>query len=79
MPNANSNKIPDQVQDICLKSQLFDRTKDFCSIKTDEQLQSDDGVDLAVNTIHKREVRVNVVNFVTGNEITTRMGRYQAM
>lgn len=55
LPANNNNKIPGNLQGICLKSQLFGRAIDLCSGITAEQLSGENGVDLIVNAIYKRD------------------------
>lgn len=65
---ANSNKIPANLQAICLKAQLFGRAKDLCSGITDQQLHPEQGVDLIMNAIYKRDAIsvVSEVKFLNG-------------
>lgn len=53
LPVNNKNKIPDEIQAICLKSQLCGRAKDLCSGITDEQLVGENAVALLVGQIYK--------------------------
>lgn len=55
LPANNNNKIPPNLQAICLKSQLFGRAKDLCSGISNTDLNTENGVDLIVNSIHKRD------------------------
>ena len=55
LPNNNSNKIPSNLQAICLKSQLFGRAIDLCSGITNTELSSEDGVSKIVNAIYQRD------------------------
>lgn len=51
----NSNEIPDELQAICLKAQLYGRAKDLRSVITAEQLVCDGAVALLVGQIYKRD------------------------
>ena len=55
LPDSNSNKIPEKLRAICLKSQLFGRAKDLCSGITNEELLGDDGVKKITEAIYQRD------------------------
>lgn len=55
LPANNSNKIPDNLQAICLKSQSFWRAIDLYSAISNTELSSDDGVSKCVNAIYQRD------------------------
>lgn len=52
LSEKNSNKIPSNLRAICLKSQLYRRAKDLCSVISDEELLGDDGVQLISESIY---------------------------
>lgn len=54
IPDINSNKLLQTLQVICLKSQLFSRSKDLYSVISNDQLLGDDGVQLIIDWIYKR-------------------------
>lgn len=53
LPANNSNKIPGNLQAICLKSQLFGRAIDLCSGITITELSSEEGVSKVVNVMYQ--------------------------
>lgn len=55
LPVNNSIRVPQELQGLVLKSQLFGRAKDLCAGITAEQLQSENGVDLIVQKVFKRD------------------------
>jgi len=55
LPDANSNKIPKDLQGIMLQSQLYGRARDLCKSIPDETIQSEDGSEAIVNKIHQRD------------------------
>ena len=54
-PDSNSNKIPQALQAIFLKSKLFCRPKDLCSGISDDQLVGNNAVNLIVGNIYQRD------------------------
>lgn len=55
LPANNSNKIPINLEGICLKSQLLCRAIDLSSGITPEQLSGENAVDLIINAIYKTD------------------------
>ena len=55
LPDANSNKIPKDLQGIMLQSQLYGRARDLCKSIPDETIQSEDGSEAIVNKIYQRD------------------------
>lgn len=77
----NSNKIPENLQAICLKSQLFGRAIDLCSGISNTELSSDDGVSKIVNAIYQRD-GLSVVSEayrVFNDLLDTRRGQKESM
>ena len=55
LKDNNSHKIPENLQGIVLKSQLFGRAKDLCCNISDSDIAGDDGAAKIVNKIHQRD------------------------
>lgn len=55
LPENSPNKISAAVQGIILKSQLYGQAADQCSELTKEQLKSENGVQLIINAVYRRD------------------------
>jgi len=55
LPASNSNKIPADLRGICLKSQLFGRALDLCKGIPDDDIASENGAQLIIDAIYKRD------------------------
>lgn len=55
LPDANSNKVPVGLRGIMLQSNLFGRAKDLCKVLSDAEIQSDEGMNLIVRVLHKKD------------------------
>lgn len=55
LPANNRNKIPSNLQPVCLKSQLYGRATEFCSSITAAQHTARNGGNLILNAIYQRD------------------------
>lgn len=55
LQDSNSNKIPKIIRGIVLQSHLYGRAKDLCDSLDDDVIASEDGVQLIVNTVYKKD------------------------
>lgn len=53
LPANNNNKIPSNLQEMCLESQPFRREIDLCSGISNTELTEEDGVDKIVNAFYQ--------------------------
>lgn len=70
LPDGNNKKAPENVQAICLRSQLFSRAKALFSGISNEQLISDNGVKHVIECIYQRDaLTVDSEAFRTFNQL----------
>ena len=81
LPNNSPNKIAPNLQGIVLKSQLFGQAADQCSELTREELRSENGVNLIVNAVYRRDF-MSVISEAYGgfsNLLNTKRGQNESL